>query len=39
MFNTITFLVPEDALYLYKEEKYKCSLSKKSNSSKLNSLN
>lgn len=29
MFNTITFLVPEDALYFYKEEKYKCSLSKK----------
>ena len=29
MFNTITFLVPEEALYFYKEEKYKCSLPKK----------
>lgn len=26
-FNTITFLVPEDAQYFYKE-KYKCSFSK-----------
>lgn len=28
-FNTTTFLLPEDALYFYKEEKYKCSFFKK----------
>lgn len=36
-FNTITFLLPKDALYFYKEKEYKCLYSK-STSSKLNSL-
>lgn len=36
-FNTITFLLPKDALHFYKEKKYKCLYSK-STSSKLNSL-